>query len=782
MGSCARATLVVTIIGLIAASVTLCVLYIKPSTIQSQLNSLKPIAPISSSGLSTQDGKAKPMLKAKVCAKADHGPASTASFKAQSTPYEASPLLTPKTVKDGDLIIMKLCAEGDPFVQAAMSRSAGHGRRLQAADVTAKDLMGVLHTAQAQNGWLDAAANKDLLPVGGLSTADDSGENILGQMSDKISSMFYAAHSRTMLIRLKDPKDLKATLEKLRASTSACIQFAEQDKVGIFATSGLPEARNYRRAAQWDREPQVNSFWGSDSDASSQDSYASQSQDSNAWRAESQDPVWASSSQDDPWASSSQGASSQDTQGSWGSDASSSQARSSQGFDGYSGSSQEVSQPYQPHTQAQSYTSQDDTWDTQPQAQEWGSQQRAGSFDAQATASGNPSGFIHEGQGQSVGASPQPTEVASSLPAEGASSKGQGASSQGQGASSSSEASSQAADSKARVTNDQLLDQQWALKYIGAKQAWEKTHGDREVVVAVLDTGVDIYHPELRSRLFVNKLEMEGLPGVDDDNNGYIDDAVGWDFHDNTNNPMDSNAHGTHCAGVIGAIANNSIGMAGVAAVSIMPLRVMGTDGSGRYSSFVQAIEYARRNGATILSNSYGGPDDDASLKEQVKMATDAGLLYVVAAGNEGTDLDATKAYPASWALPNMLTVAASDERECMAAFSNYGKNTVHLAAPGVSIISTVPTEFKYKRHGTDYDTFAPMDGTSMATPYVAGAAALVVSALKAQGKPWQGQAAFVKQVLLDSVDKYDNYKDYTITGGRLDVAKAIQLAYERSP
>lgn len=343
----------------------------------------------------------------------------------------------------------------------------------------------------------------------------------------------------------------------------------------------------------------------------------------------------------------------------------------------------------------------------------------------------------------------------------------------------------QTAESVANATaditlNDKLASLQWGLMYVDALKAWRHTDGEKAVVVAVLDTGVDYYHPELRDHIWTNEAELNGVPGVDDDNNGYIDDVVGFNFNDGNNDPMDNNGHGTHCAGVIAATANNEQGISGIApSVTIMPIKVMDKNGSGRYSAFIQAIQFAHIHNVDATSNSYGGPTEDMALLHAIQ---ELKSLYVVAAGNEGKSIEETKSYPASFNTDNMITVAASDQNDCMAPFSNYGAQTVHLAAPGVRIYSTVPTEFLLQKKNLTYNSYAPMDGTSMATPHVAAAGALVISALKAQGKAYRDQAAFVKQCLLDSVDKVSNFEGYTVTGGRLNVAKAVQCAFDRSP
>ncbi|TCT12850.1 subtilase family protein [Natranaerovirga pectinivora] len=219
-------------------------------------------------------------------------------------------------------------------------------------------------------------------------------------------------------------------------------------------------------------------------------------------------------------------------------------------------------------------------------------------------------------------------------------------------------------------------------------EAWEITQGAEEVVVAVIDTGVDVNHPDLKDRIWINPNEIHN--GMDSDGNGYVDDLYGWDFYNNNNtvfNPEDGDEHGTHVAGTIAATLNN-IGIVGVAPnVKVMPLKFLGPYG-GSASDAILAIEYASNMGVKISNNSWGGGGYSQALKEAIE---NSGMLFIAAAGNNGWNNDLYRTYPASYESPNIISVAAVDNRGHLAHFSNYGENTVDVAAPGVGILSTVP-------------------------------------------------------------------------------------------
>ena len=234
---------------------------------------------------------------------------------------------------------------------------------------------------------------------------------------------------------------------------------------------------------------------------------------------------------------------------------------------------------------------------------------------------------------------------------------------------------------------------------IDAPEAWDITTGSEEVVVAVLDSGVYLDHPELNANIWVNSAEQNGTDGVDDDDNGYVDDIYGWDFWDNDATPEDYNNHGTHIAGTIAALGNNNTGITGVNwQAKIMALRIGGLVGT--IGEAAEAIIYAVDNGAHIINASWGGSDFSQTEYDAIEYADDHGVILVAAAGNgedgiTGDDNDETPEYPASYNLPNIISVAATDQDDALAEFSNYGATSVHIAAPGVNIYSTVP-EFSY--------------------------------------------------------------------------------------
>lgn len=270
--------------------------------------------------------------------------------------------------------------------------------------------------------------------------------------------------------------------------------------------------------------------------------------------------------------------------------------------------------------------------------------------------------------------------------------------------------------------SDPLRDKQWALDTVKAEAAWDISLGSQAVVVAVIDTGVDGTHEELVNNLWVNKGEVAGN-NIDDDKNGFVDDVHGWDFHANDKDPDDeigaNPGHGTHCAGIIGASCGNNLGVCGISpTVSIMALRFLGSDGSGDLFAATKAIDYAAKNGAHIISASFGAamPRSGAQpIIDAIKNAEDRGVIFVAAAGNEGKSNDSFEVYPANAGLPNMIAVAASDKSDVKASWSNYGRK-VDLAAPGEDIWSTIPGDYK------------SLSGTSMAAPLVSGIVALMKS------------------------------------------------------
>ncbi|UCD52889.1 MAG: S8 family serine peptidase [Phycisphaerales bacterium] len=269
--------------------------------------------------------------------------------------------------------------------------------------------------------------------------------------------------------------------------------------------------------------------------------------------------------------------------------------------------------------------------------------------------------------------------------------------------------------------DDPLFDTQWALEKIAAVQAWNTCQGSAEVVVAVIDTGVDYRHRDLAANAWHNEAELNGIPGRDDDENGYVDDIWGYNFIYNNAEPTDDQGHGTHCAGIIAAAGDNGLDVSGVCwKARIMPVKILGSDGDGNSADGAVAVYYAVANGADVISCSWGGPEPSELLAEALAYAHSQGVLLVAAAGNEDTD---ELFYPASY--PDIIAVAATGPNDQRWAFSNHGE-WVDVAAPGQAIISlrSVPTSGRGQSQYT-----VELSGTSMAAPHVAGAAALLLSA-----------------------------------------------------
>lgn len=307
----------------------------------------------------------------------------------------------------------------------------------------------------------------------------------------------------------------------------------------------------------------------------------------------------------------------------------------------------------------------------------------------------------------------------------------------------------------AMTPNDTLFSSQWALQQIQAPDAWQTSQGSTNVVLAIADTGIDLNHQDLTGNLWANPGEICGN-GHDDDGNGYADDCHGINTITGSGTPMDDEGHGTHVAGIAGAIGNNGVGVSGVNwRVSIMALKFLGADGSGSVADELKAIEYAVQKGAKVLNLSYGGYDLSESEKQAIQNA--GNILFVAAACNESVNNDVSPCYPASLGFPNIISVAATDQSDDLAFFSNYGKNSVSVGAPGVSIKSTYL--------GNTYKSFS---GTSMATPFVSGLAALVLSKYPSLS-PSQ-----LKDRILRTADAILSLQDKILTGGRINAYRAL--------
>ncbi len=300
-----------------------------------------------------------------------------------------------------------------------------------------------------------------------------------------------------------------------------------------------------------------------------------------------------------------------------------------------------------------------------------------------------------------------------------------------------------------KAAPDPDMSKLYGMKKIGAPEAWNIHKGDSNFLVADVDTGIDYNHEDLSYNVWRNP------------NPGDKHDIVGYDFVHDDGLPYDDQGHGTHTAGTIGAVGENGIGVSGVSQrVSVMAVKFLDSNGGGTTSDGIRSIDYAVTHGAKIINASWGGQadNDNNALKEAIARAESHDVLFVAAAGNDTADNDGSEAsYPAAFDSPNLIAVAATDSRDKMASFSNYGKKTVHVAAPGVQILSTEPN-----------NSYVKLSGTSMACPHVVGAAALLWS----KNPSWDYKK--VKQVIMDTVDLLPSLAGKTITGGRINVEKML--------
>ena len=293
---------------------------------------------------------------------------------------------------------------------------------------------------------------------------------------------------------------------------------------------------------------------------------------------------------------------------------------------------------------------------------------------------------------------------------------------------------------------------------INIANTWGITPG-QGVVVAVIDTGVDYDHEDLSSNIWQNSGEIAGN-AIDDDSNGYVDDIRGYDFHNDDADPYDDHYHGTHVAGTIAAIGNNNTGIVGVAwSATIMPLKGLGASG-GTTSDLVRAIQYAVDNGADIINASWGGSGFSQALHDAISQANDAGVLFVASAGNSSNNNDSFNHYPSSYNLPNIIAVASTDRFDNLSYFSNWGSNTVDVAAPGSDIHSTAPN-----------NTYRSLSGTSMASPHVSGAAAL----LKASDNALNFQS--IKNLLISTAKPTIQLQNKVVSNGRINVDAAANCS-----
>jgi subtilisin family serine protease len=285
---------------------------------------------------------------------------------------------------------------------------------------------------------------------------------------------------------------------------------------------------------------------------------------------------------------------------------------------------------------------------------------------------------------------------------------------------------------------------------IDAPEAWDVTTGDTGIGVAIVDSGLDLDHRDLASNVWANPGESGGGKETnrrDDDSNGLVDDSRGWDWVASDNDPEDANGHGTHVAGTIGARGDDGFGVAGIDwNARLMALRVLDDKGAGTLADVIQAYSYAGRKGARVVNASLGGGGYSRSEYDVIRGLPN--LLFVVAAGNDGSNNDQSPGYPCAYDLSNVVCVAASDQHDRLASFSNFGATSVDLAAPGTNIFSSWPGG----GHGF-------LNGTSMATPHVAGAAALLFS------RNPSSSAGAAKSSLLQSVDHKASLSGMVATG-----------------
>ena len=307
--------------------------------------------------------------------------------------------------------------------------------------------------------------------------------------------------------------------------------------------------------------------------------------------------------------------------------------------------------------------------------------------------------------------------------------------------------------------------QDW-LRAIAAPAAWNVTTGTGTTVVAVIDSGIDLTHPDLVGNLWTNPGEVAGN-GRDDDGDGFVDDVHGVNFVTNTGDPSDALGHGTHVAGIIGAVGNNGVGGSGVNQhAKIMPLKFLGPDG-GVTSNAVRAVNYAVAHGAKVINESWGGSGYDAPLADAIARAAQAGVVVVISAGNYASNNDAAPFFPANYTtqFDNVVSVAAANAGGRLANYSNFGATTVTLAAPGDNVLSTLPGG----RYGL-------LSGTSMAAPMVSGALSLLWDA----HPDWTYRQVLAK--LRSSVDLDTSLAGKSVTGGRLNLAKLLDAPANPPP
>lgn len=316
-------------------------------------------------------------------------------------------------------------------------------------------------------------------------------------------------------------------------------------------------------------------------------------------------------------------------------------------------------------------------------------------------------------------------------------------------------------DEPSVLFNDPSINQAWGLKKSDAARAWSVSQGSKDIVVAVIDTGADLQHEDLKANLWINSKEIPNNQ-IDDDKNGFVDDVSGWNFVSNNNDLKDNHSHGTHIAGIIGAEAGNNKGISGISPhVSLMILKYYDpkVSSSDNLKNTVNAIRYATKMGAKIINYSGGGTEFSKDEYEAIKKAQEQEILFVAAAGNEKSNSDKFHYYPADYKLSNIISVTAIDPSTEVLSTSNYGIDTVDIAAPGQNILSTLPN-----------NVYGYMTGTSQATAFVSGAAVLAM----AQKKIYSADE--IKKYILSTGDALPQLLSKTRTSKQLNLYKMLTI------
>lgn len=309
--------------------------------------------------------------------------------------------------------------------------------------------------------------------------------------------------------------------------------------------------------------------------------------------------------------------------------------------------------------------------------------------------------------------------------------------------------------------NDSYYPSMYNLKQISAPAAWDISTGSKDVIVAIIDSGLDYAHVEISDNVFVNSAEIP-FNRIDDDRNGFVDDYFGYDFAYKDSDPRDDDGHGTHVAGTIGAVSNNELGVAGVAwNVSLLPVKVLTRAGWGTNANIAAGIQYAVMRGAKVINLSLGGDSFSPAIRRAIIAALRKDVLVVVSAGNDLRNIDLTPTYPASMKLDNIISVAATNASDTFAGgYSNFGTDSVDVAAPGTNILSVWPNNY-----------LSLSTGTSMSAPHVAGIAAVM------RGLNPTLSFAETKTIIMNTVDQRPSLAGRVATAGRVNFAKAVRAA-----